>query len=146
METYRKFGLPFDHIYAFEVTKIAPEKVYEKLPSHFRAAYHWINLPVSPEPDGALNPLKLLLDNFNVDDFIVIKLDIDTPSVEMPLVRQLLEDPRYARLVDHFYFEHHVYLKELLRNWGKAVKGSVAMSMKLFQDLRKKGIAAHYWP
>jgi hypothetical protein len=42
MERYTKFGFPFDHIYAFEVTAIPPVNVFKKLPHHFRAAYHWM--------------------------------------------------------------------------------------------------------
>jgi hypothetical protein len=146
MKTYRKFGMPFDHIYAFEAKKTDSADVYSRLPSEFFSSYHWINLPVSPEPDSALNPLKMLLENFDSDDLIVVKLDIDTPRVEMPLVHQLLEDRRFSSLVDHFYFEHHVVLKDLLPWWGQGVAGSVSSSLNLFQDLRKKGIAAHYWP
>jgi hypothetical protein len=144
METFRRFGFPFDHIYAFEITKIPPEEVYEKLPETYRHSYHWINLPVSPDVGSAQNPLKLLLDNFDEDDMVVVKLDIDTPPVEMAMVAQLADDPRYETLIDHFYFEQHVWLTEL-SVWG-TMDGSVADSLRLFQKLRKKGIAAHYWP
>jgi hypothetical protein len=36
---YAKFGLPFDHVYAFEITRIEPEKVYQKI-DKLMAAYH----------------------------------------------------------------------------------------------------------
>lgn len=75
----------------------------------------------------------------------MIKLDIDTSFIEVPLAMQLLEDPRYYNLIDHFYFEHHVKLKELLGDWHRTAKGSVLDSLKLFQGLREKGIAAHSW-
>jgi hypothetical protein len=93
METFRRFGFPFDHIYAFKITKIPPEEVYKKLPEYYRHLYHWINLGVSPDMDSAQNPLKILLDNFNEDDLIVIKLDIDTPAVEMAMMKLIVEDP-----------------------------------------------------
>jgi hypothetical protein len=146
MEIFRKFGFEFDHIYAFEMKPILPDKVYQKLPDHFMKAYHWINLPVSADPDSMFNPLKLVLDNFNEDDMVVIKLDIDTPFIEMPLAYQLLESSQLASLVDHFYFEHHVNLREISHDWKDSMTDSVAMSLRLFHSLREKGVAAHYWP
>jgi hypothetical protein len=56
-----------------------------------------------------------------------------------------VEDPRYETLIDHFYFEQHVCMSELAPSWG-TMDDSVANSLRLFQTLRKKGIAAHYWP
>lgn len=144
-ELYRKFGFPFDHVYAFEVTPTPPAEVYEKLPAHLMAAYHWINVGVSADPTSLLNPLKLILENFHEDDLIVIKLDIDTSSIEVPLAMQLLQDDRYSKLIDHFYFEHHVGNAELAASWKKSMKGSVKESLDLFAGLRKKGIAAHSW-
>jgi hypothetical protein len=145
MEMFRKFGFPFDHIYAFEATTIPPQEVYARLPKEYRHSYHWINLPVSTDMNNAQNPLTLLLDNFNEDDLIVVKLDIDTPAVEMAMIRWILRDSRYWKLIDHFYFEHHVYLTELARNWID-MEDSVVDSLLLFQALRQRGIAAHYWP
>ena len=144
-ELYRKFGFYFDHIYAFEVTPIPPATVFSKVPAHLQASYHWINVGVESDPSSLLNPLKMLLDNFRHDDFIVIKLDIDTASIELPLAMQLLEDDRYSMLVDQFYFEHHVFLQELASNWGRSMNGSVLESLQLFSKLREKGIAAHSW-
>lgn len=144
-ELYRKFGLPFDHIYAFEVTPTLPEKVYQKLPEHLMAAYHWINVGVSADPSSRLSPLKLLLENFNEDDLIVIKLDIDTSSSEVLLAMQLLQDDRYSNLIDQFYFEHHVKNKEMGGYWGASMRGSFKDSLDLFAGLRNKGIPAHSW-
>jgi hypothetical protein len=144
-ELFRKFGFPFDHVYAFEVKPTQAESVYAKLPKHLLAAYHWINVGVSSDPESTLNPLKLLLENFREDDLIVVKLDIDTASVEVPLALQLLKDDRYSKLIDQFYFEHHVLNSELDKDWGKSVKGTVKESLDLFAGLREKGIPAHSW-
>lgn len=146
VELFRKFGVPFDHIYAYEQTQIKPDQVFQKVPDHLRAAYHWINVGVDADPNSSLNPLKMLLENYDKDDLVVIKLDIDHSSIELPLAMQLLEDERYSGLVDHFYFEHHVNQLELKPAWDKdGMEGSIQESLQLFQGLRKKGIAAHYW-
>jgi hypothetical protein len=47
-----------------------------------------------PDPESKLNPLQLLLDNYNQDDFIVVKLDIDKSAIEVPLALQLLTNDR----------------------------------------------------
>lgn len=144
-ETFRKFGMPFDHIYAFELTKTPPSDMYDSVPNDLKAAYHWYNVGVSAETNSTRNPWNFIRENFHEDDLVVVKLDIDTPAVELPLAKQLLEDPELHKLVDHFYFEHHVYLSEIRHAWGPKVEGSVADSLRLFQGLRKAGIAAHSW-
>jgi hypothetical protein len=85
------------------------------------------------------------LEHFTEDDFVVIKLDIDTPRLEIPLAKQILEDDRLSNLVDMFYFEHHVHLKDLQRHWAGTMSGTLGESMNLFRKMREKGISAHYW-
>ena len=84
-----------------------------------------------------------ILSNYNEDDYIIIKLDIDTSHIEIQLANQLFN---HNKLIDQFYFEHHVELAELMPYWGASASGSVLDSLLLFQSLRKNGIAAHYWP
>jgi hypothetical protein len=146
VELYRKFGFPLDHIYAFEKVGADPEEVYKRLPEHWLTSYHWINVGVDADPNSRLNPLKWILDTFDEDDLIIVKLDIDTPAIELPLVLQMLSDDRYNRLVDQFYFEHHVKLYELGRYWtANGATGSIQDSLNLFAGLRAKGIASHFW-
>jgi hypothetical protein len=144
-EIYRKFGMPFDHIYAYEITPTEPIQVVERLPQHLQAAYHWINVGVSADHDSRLNPFNMIVENYMPDDLIVVKLDIDTPSIEVPLAKRLLEDIRLHDLVDQFYFEHHVHMTEIAMNWGNSMHGSIQESMELFTELRRAGVAAHFW-
>jgi len=150
LSLYEKFGFHFDHIYAFEMTFTNPEKVYKDLlPEKYLPNYHWINVGVNHEEGDKLNPLHSILSTFDEDDFIVVKLDIDTASIEVPLAHQLLEGGEggmYHKLVDQFYFEHHVRLGELKYSWRESVDGSIKDSLDLFYGLRKKGIPAHFWP
>ena len=156
MEEYEKFGFVFDHIYAFEVTKKDAQQIYEKLlPAKYFASYHWINVGVNAEEGNRMNPINSILDKFDEDDFIVFKLDIDTASIEVPLAYQLLEggkDGIYHRLIDQFYFEHHVHVAELRPFWGLQKNGRVHWNgtikdtLDLFHGMRSKGIPAHFWP
>ena len=143
VERFTRFGFPFDHIYAFEKKPKNTAAVFlEQLPADWLSTYHWINEGVSAEVGHKMNPYHMLESAFSVDDFVVMKLDIDTPAIELPLARQLLA--QYYPLVDVFYFEHHVKLQEL-REWGRGVAGSILDSLELFRDLREKGVAAHSW-
>jgi len=144
VDNFRKFGLPFDHIYAYEVTQQQPADVFIMLPLHMRAAFHWINVGVDSDPKSENNPFKLLLDNYHEDDLIIVKLDIDSSGIERTLANQLLGDERLLMLIDHFYFEHHVNQAELAPYWGH-MQETVEESLTLFQELRKKGVASHYW-
>ena len=94
-----------------------------------------------------MNPLESLLKKFDEDDFVVLKLDIDTPEIELPLAKQLLEDKDgvYHKLIDQFYFEHHVHMAEMLRFWQTSMNGTIQQSLELFHGLRRKGIPSHFW-
>jgi hypothetical protein len=145
-DLYHKFGFKFDHIYAYEVTPKDPKLVwFEQVPDRLMASYHWINTGVTADRNSSLNPLHMILDHFNEDDFIVVKLDIDTPGIEVPLAQQLLHDTALHGLVDQFYFEHHVMLADLAPWWGNTMRGSVRDSLELFASLREVGVAAHSW-
>lgn len=145
--TFRQFGMPFDHIYAYEITEAPPSNVFEKVPEHLMSAFHWINVGVDPSPESKLNPLRMLKQNYREDDLIIVKLDIDTANVENQLVQQVRNDTDYIGLIDHFYFEHHIYLQELNSRFAStgSDRASVQESLELFSALREKGIASHFW-
>lgn len=111
---YKKFGFRFDQVQRY---------VFEQVPKDLQAAWHWINVGVDPTPDAKMDPLSLIVDNFGLDDFIVVKLDIDTSTIENQLVHQLRDDPNLLKLVDQFYFEYHVHQKELAPYWGGEYEG-----------------------
>ncbi|KAL3903913.1 MAG: hypothetical protein SGARI_005166, partial [Bacillariaceae sp.] len=69
--TYHKFGFKFDHIYAYELRIKDPKDVYERIPDDLKSAYHWYNVGVDADPNSPNNPLKMIKDNFNEDDFVV---------------------------------------------------------------------------
>lgn len=149
LRQYEKFGFVFDHIYGFEINEKNPKEVYEtSLPEDYISSYHWINVGVSAKEGDKLNPLHSIIKKFNEDDFVVVKLDIDTSSIEVPLAHQLLEDKDgiYSKIIDQFYFEHHVHLGELKNAWRWTMNGTVGESLELFSNLRKKGVPAHFWP
>ena len=76
----------------------------------------------------------------------VVKLDIDTSSIENKLYYQMRNDANISSLIDVFYYEHHVKQAELKHYWAGSAKGSVGESLKFMNDIRTNGVAAHYWP
>ncbi len=100
-----------------------------------------------------MNPLYSIVSQFNEDDLVIVKLDIDTIAIEQPMVELLLEDESLHNLIDHFYFEHHARVSEVaIRHFRDTFKGldladikSVKDSMELMNALRKKGVSSHYW-
>ena len=107
------------------------------------------NEGVKPDEGNKMNPIYSILESFDEDDFIVFKLDVDTATVENPLALQILNggpDGIYHRLIDQFYFEHHVHLQEIAPFWGRTMNGTIKDSLDLFYGLRSKGVPAHFWP
>jgi hypothetical protein len=147
-DLYKQFGIRFDHVYAYEMTSFTPDQtksIFESLiPDMWLTSYHWINTGVDSTVNANLNPFTMIKEHFLPEDFVVVKLDIDTPSVELPLAQELLNDPILHTLVDQFYFEYHVKLKELTE-WGGVTEGSIYDAIHLMTQLREKGIASHFW-
>ncbi len=100
---------------------------------------------VSAGTNDKLNPLRSIISKFDEDDLIIVKLDIDAAQIELPLAIQLLRDDSINKLVDHFYFEHHVHMNEIASDWGDFMNGTIQESFELMNGLRKKGVAAHFW-
>jgi hypothetical protein len=104
-----------------------------------------LNKGVSADKENKMDPLYSILDKFNEDDLIVVKLDIDTPDIEVPLANQLLADAALKKMVDHFYFEHHVHMLEIAPWWSTSMRGSIQSSFELMNGLCKDGVASHFW-
>ncbi|GFH59577.1 hypothetical protein CTEN210_16053 [Chaetoceros tenuissimus] len=146
LDLYSKFGFEFDHIYGFDIKFTDPVTVYgEQLPEKYMASFHWINVAVDADPESKMNPLKSILSQFDEDDFIVVKLDIDHAPTEVPLAHQIYNSDDLLAKIDHFYFEQHVNMEEMAPAWQESMEGTVKESMELFHGLRSKGVASHFW-
>jgi hypothetical protein len=65
------------------------------------------------------------------------------------MAHSLLTDKKLLDLIDVFYFEHHIHMQPVWANWKfqkENVDGTIAQSLKLFIDMRRRGIASHSWP
>lgn len=148
----QQFGFHVDHWYAWEHrhTELVPaesvQHVYERIPPQWRPALHWINAPPHTEQPGhPLNPWTVVQQAATPDDLVLVKMDMGPSNIEWTLAEQLRETPALWELVDHFFWEHKVHVHELSRHWGGQMMGTAAESLQFMADLRRRGIAAHYW-
>jgi len=149
---YQDRGIVFDHIYVWEAVYQSVEKYWEGTPPAARAFWEprlsfFNGVPVTADPtDKINNPVNRIFELCRVQDFCAFKLDIDTPSVELPIVKQLLRQPVATRAsLNEFFFEHHVHGLMQAQGWGWKVEGTFADSYELFAQLRRMGVRAHSW-
>jgi hypothetical protein len=143
-EHYHSIGMEFDHVYAWEATKLDPDDVWNAIPPWMVHSFHWINVPCNESTSKLIrNPIEMIK-GLRKRDFVVIKLDIDHPWLEMQFIDQILA-PEVSAKIDVLFFEHHVKYVEMLRYWGHEPTQSFSDSLTLFEKLRKVGIRAHAW-
>ena len=148
VERNKRHHLSFDWIVSFEYTKIDPENIYKSVPADILPHYIYFDRPVEKAVDGKWNPWRILTGmGARPDDYVAVKLDIDSPDIENPLIDQIIADPRLQHLVDEVFMEHHVNCK-LMNGWWRT--GGLQITMKdtyrKFSTLRSKGVRMHAWP
>ena len=172
---YAKRGLEFDRILAWEYEQHTEIEIRRSLPAALRNATTIYRTPDAAPPgcaqcasdrlsyhnfgidaiEGSLrNPLVHLRALVRPDDFVVIKLDVDTPAIELAVVEQILRDPvNTGALIDEFYWEHvvaHTPMEHFgwghdLRRLPKEKQQTLRDSYSYFTRLREMGIRAHSW-
>ena len=156
VQTYRRRGILFDRILAWEAANSTGRQIFEYMPHQALDAISYYNVPVDSAPNAWNNPLRTLRAIAQPLDFVVLKLDIDPcQSLEESLINQILADEHLASLVDELYYEHHVHLTPMVdKGWGeglrhdcagRATEQTMRTSYDIFQRLRRQGIRAHSW-
>ena len=91
--------------------------------------------------------LHVLNATATVDDFVVVKVDIDH-GPEMQVVHALAKVPELAVLVDELFFEAHFYFDGIEFGWGDLGadrRNTVDDALALMRRLRERGIRSHFW-
>ena len=100
----------------------------------------------APQKHPAASFLAILEAAVKPEDFVVVKVDIDTPVAELMIVEAIAEQPKIAVLIDELFFEYHFWYDGLDFGWGtKKVQGDVDSALALLRRLRELGIRAHFW-
>lgn len=142
-EYFRSKSLSFDRIIAFEASQYAPKSYWNQIPDDVMGKLTFINTGV--ETSGKLNPWNILKTIAKPEDYVIIKLDIDTSPLEMALCNQIVNDRSISSLIDEMFFEMHVTVKEMAPYWGNP-PGELKDTYNLFRKMRELGIRMHSWP
>ena len=144
--SYERRGIVFDRVLAWEAKLHPPEKIFgPPLPPAVLHRLSYFNLPLSVIKGHRHNPLSAVAELVRPDDFAVVKVDFDSPTLEAALVEQMLA-PEISALVDELYFEQHVGDIALAKyKYGPKVGARLNESYDLFSRLRFAGIRAHPW-
>jgi len=159
IDTYRQSGLQFQRVFAWEAAEVKPAQIFEGMPNDLMTSISYFNIPVEDTKGGKNNPWRYVRDLARPEDFVVVKIDIDTPKIEIELMRQLLLDDdimdsvededngvKLSELIDELYFEHHVWGSGLSPIWADyGMDGDMVGSYAMFSQLRNLGIRAHSW-
>lgn len=143
--------IEFDDVFAWEVHKYSPQEWWGELPPKLRAKVRFYNVPVEENfGRGKIkrNSFLHLLKSYTMqEDFVVIKVDMDTPKMESRIVKAIADDKFLSRLVDEIFFEYHVYMDGLQFGWriNSTTTDDVDDALQLMHRLRKLGIRSHFW-
>ena len=111
------------------------------VPNATRKKLTFYNHPVSPSEFEST-----LVASTRPQDYVVVKLDIDTPHVETAIL-DIVE--KHAHLVDELFHEYHFWFDGLNFGWGKnahlRATHNVATAVRRMQRMRRNGIRAHFW-
>jgi len=149
-DSYKQRGIEFDRLLMWEAKETPVSEIFSSLPKDLWHKYQYFNWPASSNASDQSSPLNIIKKIAQPGDFVVLKLDIDTPSVELPIVRELLNDPKLLELLDEFFFEYHVSFAPMNPSWFGSenptiTKDTLADSYRVFRILREKGVRAHSW-
>jgi hypothetical protein len=149
---YSQQEIYMDSIHAWEVTLLEPTSFWREVPPSLNHLYHFYNIPIRANSTDKDSPLRIIKAIANVEDFVAFKLDIDTPSVEIPIALEIASNPKLAKLIDEFFFELHFQCELIKGCWGEVpdyIDGfrlDRFNAMKLFITYRSLGIRSHFWP
>lgn len=109
-DTYHKRGQTFDNFIAVEVEPLNTTRAFKMLPKDLVGKYNLMNIGLTMDDDDELNAIDIIKRLTRPEDFLVLKIDIDSAPIEIPMVNSLLnDDPKNggaSALVDELMFEH----------------------------------------
>jgi len=120
------------------------DEIYN-FPPKYTSSFQYFNILADLDPNAEGNPLRVLHKIARKEDFIMLKLDIDTAR-EVLIVLALLESLNAMANVDEFFFEHHTATPIMHSYWGSNVACDLFDTYKIFLQLRHSGVRTHGWP
>jgi len=143
-DNYEKRGVEFDRMLMWGGRTYHRDQIYGFEPKYI-SSFQYFNTFADLNPNAAGNPLRVLHKIARVEDFVMVKLDINQP-MEINIVMALLESPNALAVIDEFFFEHHTTTQVMKRYWGINTSCKVRDTYNIFLQLRHSGVRAHGWP
>jgi hypothetical protein len=138
--------IPFDFFRMWEMTPLHPHHFWKRVPGRLHSNYMWYNYGLSAEPGNYSNPLNHLLAKVRYEDPVVVKVDFDTPALEIKLIETVMSTPDVYRRIDELFFEHHVDMPLIKVPWRTYnTTCQFQCTADVFLTLRQRGIRAHSW-
>ena len=92
MRRYGALGVEFTDIIGFESHPITPRQFFSEMPPELVPRFHLYNTGNDAKVGSVFNPWTHVRALAEPGDFVVVKLDIDSPDIENELMAQLLAD------------------------------------------------------
>ena len=151
VDQYINKGFKLGRIVMWEAGPHSPSSIFSDVPTDVISNYQFFNMPVTSDFTSNMHPWKVLSELAPLYNYVALKLDIDYPSLENELIKQLTDDPLLLSSIDEMFFEHHINNNETLKFWENSKNGvdgskTLSDSFDLFTRLRKYGIRIHGWP
>ena len=141
--------ITFDQVYAWEAREgrfFHPSQWSKQVPSNLRSRVTYFNEPVNLSRTSFFGVLEAAA---RPEDYVVLKVDIDTPWLEKRIIETVSAEPALAARVDELFFEYHLKLDDGTRvpkAWEQFFsKDTIAEGIGLMQRLRRQGIRSHWW-
>ena len=150
---YERHCITFDHIWGFDAGWHNESVWMALVPERLRSGISFQPGKVDATDQSALGILKRTA---LPEDFVVLKLDIDTTDVELRILERILNEPELHTLIDELYYEFPARVKDDFLNDKQSctLHGTnqndnrtvtVEEAMKTMGTLRQLGIRAHFW-
>jgi hypothetical protein len=137
-DIWKLHGIAFDKMFAFEA-KTTPQDFNATLPQEHKDLVNYRQVFVRSHANDNGGPFlpHVIQETAKKEDYVLFKLDIDSPGVEEGNIDYLV-DPQNDILeyIDEFYYEFHVTRKS---------QKEIADWYKIFALMREKGVRAHSW-
>lgn len=146
VQLYKQNCIHFHSLYAWEATPVSEVSYWDSVPAALSERLYFFNEPVrrvTSEPAG-FNALRTLQAIARPIDFVALKVDFDTPSVEAPLMEAIVDSEALLGLIDEVFFEYHFKVQPEF-GWGNSMNATVNDALRLMQRLRMQGVRAHFW-
>jgi len=144
-----RHSIVFDQIYAYEM-RTTVDDFYQTVPEQYQNLVKFQQCAVSSQEsdhDDDTHPFipKVIQQKYGTpEDYVLFKLDIDSPNVENGNIDFILQDE--TTTIDELVYEHHIGGNYIMaRFWGHNDDITLRESYDLFLKLRLKGIRAHSW-